>query len=100
MLNNSFRELVKKYERYNSKRRTKKFLSLLGLVAIIAGGFLLIYNSKFIVESFKKSDPEPVENKITVTKKEPVKTTIQNTEKPETKPIERVKVSTPKSEEK
>jgi hypothetical protein len=99
MLNNSFRELVKKYEIYNSKRRTKKFLSLLGLAAIIASGFLLIYNSKYIVESFKKTNPEPVENKIVVEKKESVKTIAPNTKKPETKPVERVKVETPKSAE-
>jgi predicted Zn-dependent protease len=107
MLNNSFRELVKKYERYNSKRRTKKFLSLLGLAAIIAAGFLLIYNSQYIVESFKKTNPEPVETKTSVTKNKIVKTEIENSKKseikqeakPETKPVERVKVSTPKSEE-
>jgi predicted Zn-dependent protease len=102
MLNNSFRELVKKYERYNSKRRSKKLLSLLGLLAIIAGGFLLIYNSKFIINSFKKTNPETVENSVTTntdTKLEKTVAPSSTTAKTvETKPVERVKVATPKSE--
>jgi len=99
MLNNSFRELVRKYERYNSKRRTKKFLSLLGLAAIISSGFLLIYNSQFIINSFKKTEPETVQKEVVTNKNEQRVTNVPVTKETETKSVQRVKVTTPKSEE-
>jgi tetratricopeptide (TPR) repeat protein len=104
MLNNNFSELVKKYEHYRNKQRNKKFLSLLTLAAIIAGGFFLVFNSKFIVNSFKKTSPEePVQAQVI--KQEPAEITTPVPEvvepkvikTPEKKP-DRVKVATPKED--
>ncbi len=105
MLNNNFSELVKKYERYNSKRREKKLLYLLGLTALLAAGFFFITNSEFITKSFKKVTPEDNISQTVETKeiqlKEPKKVEVVKAKTiEELKTIEpkRTKVATPKSE--
>ncbi len=96
MLNNNFGELVRKYERHTSERRRKKLLSLLGLTAIIAGGFFFISKSEFIVNSFKMTTPEADINTPTITTDKEIKNTIKQ---PEDKAPNRIKVATPKTEE-
>ena len=110
MLNNNFNELVKKYESYNSKRREKKLLYLLGLTALLAAGFFFITNSEFITKSFQKLTPESEGTAQVVTKevkekvvvKEPTKEIelkeTKKIEKVEVKEPKRTKVATPKSE--
>ena len=94
MLNNNFGELVKKYEKHTSARRGKKLFSLLGLAAIIAAGFFLISKSEFIVNSFKKVNPESNTQTIIKTPlKEEEKKVVVVKEKEEEKPLKRVKVS-------
>jgi predicted Zn-dependent protease len=99
MLNNNFGELVKKYDKYTKKRRQKKLLSLLGLAAIIAAGFFFISKSEFIVNSIKKTKPEP-HTQVDVKTPDNPKEIIKNKAKqPKEKPLQRVKVATPKGEE-
>ena len=98
MLNNNFGELVKKYERYTSARRGKKIFLLLALATILAGGFFLISQSEFIVNSFKKTHPE---SNIQTDIKTPDIQVKEDLDKEiiEKEPLKRVKVDTPKSEE-
>jgi len=101
MLNNNFTELVKKYDTYRNNIRQKKLLSLLGLTAIIAGGFFFISKSEFIVNSFKKTSPE-TEIKTTIVKKEvvpPKEEIVQKVEEVQKDSIKRIKVETPKEKE-
>ena len=98
MLNNNFSELVKKYKKYRSARRDKVLLSIMGLMAVVGGGFFLITKSDFVMKSFQKTSPESPA-KI-------VEKTIINDDKNETskiiteeKIVQRVKVETPKAEE-
>jgi len=102
MLNNNFSELVKKYKKYRSARRDKVLLSIMGLMAVVGGGFFLITKSDFMMKSFQKTSPE---SSTEMTKK-----TVVNDEKNETivqkrvvdiqeKTVERTKVETPKSQE-
>ena len=103
MLNNNFGELVKKYERYTSAKRGKKIFLLLALATVLAGGFFLISQSEFIVNSFKKTHPES-NNEIDIKTpdiqvKEDLDKEIIEKEIIKKEPLKRVKVETPKSEE-
>jgi predicted Zn-dependent protease len=102
MLNNNFTELVKKYDTYRGNIRRKKLLSLLGLTALIAGGFFFISKSEFIINSFKKTSPEteittPVVEKMP--KKEVVVAKEEIVKEVKTEPVKRTKVETPKEKE-
>ncbi len=107
MLNNNFNELVKKYEKYKSKKRDKRLLSILLILSILIGGYYLVTNSSFITQSFKKTTPEPQESETIVdtqiadepTENEPEQETKTVKEEKAEKPLQRVKVDTPKTEE-
>ena len=106
MLNNNFNELVKKYDKYRSKRRDRLLLFILVVIAICMAGFYLVTNSNFIMNSFKMTSTE---SNMTVSeaKKDDNKNQTTDiikkdeiTSKPATpkeQPIQRVKVDTPKS---
>lgn len=98
MLNNNFGELVKKYERHTSARRGKKIFLLFALATILAGGFFLISQSDFIVNSFKKVNPESSMQVEVNNPEVPINETIKEEVVVE-EPIKRVKVSTPKTKE-
>ncbi len=107
MLNNNFNELVKKYEKYRGKRRDKMLLSTLLVLAILAGGYYLVTNSGFITQSFKKTTPESQKSGTIVdtqiadetTEDNPVQEIKTHKEEKAEKPLQRVKVDTPKTEE-
>ncbi len=108
MLNNNFNELVKKYEKYQNRKRDKLLLFVLIVLALCLAGFYLVTNSSFIMNSFKATTPE----KSVKVQEEEIKTgaieikkevekndTVVKKEQAAPKPIERVDVDTPKSGE-
>lgn len=71
MLNNNFKQLVRKYERYRGSKIKKIVFSVLALVALLVFGFYAVYNSKKIVQIFKEPQVEKaVQKKIQVEKKQ------------------------------
>ncbi len=107
MLNNNFNELVKKYEKYQSKKRDKLLLFILIVLALFLAGFYLVANSSFIMNSFKMTTPEKsikvqeekIKTDVISEKKEIEKNdTVVKKEQVVPKPIERVNVDTPKSQ--
>ncbi len=107
MLNNNFNELVKKYEKYQSRKRDKLLLFILIVLALCLAGFYLVANSSFIMNSFKEATPEKseiVQEKIkdasdNETKTIAVQKDAVTKEEVVTKPVARVQVDTPKSQE-
>lgn len=100
MLNNNFTELVKKYEQYQSNKRRKLFIPIFGLAAIVAGGLLLVTNSDFILKSFQKTSPESnTQIQVPAVQEKRTQNEIETIQKIEEKPLERVKVATPKTED-
>ncbi len=104
MLNNNFNELVKKYEKYQNRKRDKLFLFLLVVIALCLAGFYLATNSSFIMNSFKTTTPEKSEVAI----KNSVEKVVSDNETKElevkkedieSKVVPRVEVETPKSQE-
>lgn len=112
MLNNNFKDLVQKYDRYRSQQRRQKLLILASLLAVIGLGFWIIFNNQFIMKSFQMTRPE---SSTTVTSTTPaaaqkvqeaeesnfeVDTTVENSAPQEiVKPVERVTVETPTTED-
>jgi hypothetical protein len=107
MLNNNFSELVKKYEKYQSKKRDRLLLFILIVLALCLAGFYLVANSSFIMNSFKMTTPEKseiVQEKVkdasdNETKTIAVQKDVVSKEEVVTKPVARVQVDTPKSQE-
>lgn len=112
MLNNNFNELVKKYEKYQNRKRDKLLLFILVVIALCLAGFYLVTNSSFIMNSFKMTTPEKSEvvikdsvEKVKVvsdneTKEVKVqKDVVIKKEEVEPKVVPRVEVETPKSQE-
>ncbi len=110
MLNNNFNELVKKYEKYQNRKRDKLLLFILVVIALCLAGFYFVTNSSFIMNSFKMTTPEKSEVAI----KDDVKKVVNDNETKEaevqkdvavkkeedkSKVVPRVEVETPKSQE-
>ncbi len=71
MLNNNFKQLVRKYERYRGSKIKKIVFSVLALIALLVFGFYAVYNSKKIVQTFKEPPVEKaVQKKIQIEKQQ------------------------------
>jgi hypothetical protein len=89
MLNNNFKQLVKKYETYRSNRIKRIVFAGLALMAILVAGYFAVFNSKEIVKEFKK--PVVESNKTITVEPTPTKVVVED------KMPQRVEVDTPKS---
>lgn len=102
MLNNNFSKLVKLYEKYRRRERNRFLLKLFAFAAVVAGGYLIYTQIDRMRNSAVQVPAETVaQNNASQSTVEPQNNTTHAAPAatPPAKPLKKVAVATPKTEE-